>query len=43
MSSAHWTYTCPAGTYYHVSLLGLLKDIVSHRFWHWRRGDGWID
>lgn len=39
----HWSYTCPAGRYYNASLLGLLWDIVSHRAWHWRRGDGWVD
>lgn len=40
---ARWSYTCPAGQYYNVSLLGLLWDIVSHRAWHWRRGEGWVD
>ena len=38
-----WEYHCPAGTYYDRSLLGLLWAIVSHRCWHWRRGEGWVD
>ena len=25
------------------SLWGLFKEIVSHRYWHWKRGDGWVD
>jgi len=38
-----WEYRCPAGTYYDTTLRGLLWAIVSHRFWHWKRGDGWVD
>ena len=38
-----WEYHCPAGHYYDRSLLGLLWAIVSHRCWHWRRGEGWVD
>lgn len=38
-----WEYHCPAGRYYDTSLLGLLWSIVSHRWWHFRRGDGWVD
>jgi hypothetical protein len=39
----HWEYHCEAGSYYCATLLGLLREIVSHRWWHWRRGDGWSD
>jgi hypothetical protein len=38
-----WIYHCDAGQYYSTSLVGLVKDIVAHRFGHWRRGDGWVD
>jgi hypothetical protein len=38
-----WEYHCPAGMYYDTTLRGLLWAIVSHRFWHWKRGEGWID
>jgi hypothetical protein len=38
-----WIYECEAGEYYDTSLLALLWAIVTHRFWHWRRGDGWVD
>jgi hypothetical protein len=38
-----WEYHCEAGSYYCDTLLGLLREIVTHRFWHWRRGDGWRD
>ena len=40
---AVWRYECPAGEYYNTSLLGLCWDIITHRAWHWRRGDGWVD
>jgi len=39
----NWIYRCEAGEYQSASLRGLLKEIVMHRFWHWRRGDGWVD
>jgi hypothetical protein len=38
-----WEYHCPAGSYYATSLFTLVRDIVAHRWWHWRRGDGWVD
>jgi hypothetical protein len=38
-----YEYHCDAGSYSADSLLGLLREIVTHRFWHWRRGDGWVD
>jgi hypothetical protein len=39
----HWEYHCEAGSYSSPTLRGLLWAIVTHRLWHWRRGDGWVD
>jgi hypothetical protein len=38
-----WQYHCKAGEYYGRTLWQLLTEIVRHRLWHWRRGDGWVD
>lgn len=38
-----WQYQCPDGEYVNTSLAGLLWDILAHRWWHFRRGDGWRD
>jgi len=38
-----WSYHCRAGSYSGGSLLGLLREILAHRWWHFRRGDGWVD
>jgi hypothetical protein len=43
MKVSTWIYRCDAGEYWNDSLLGLLWDIFAHRWWHWRRGDGWRD
>jgi hypothetical protein len=32
-----------AGTYEADTLFRLLVEVFRHRFWHWRRGDGWVD
>lgn len=32
-----------AGSYEAESLPALLLEVIKHRFWHWRRGDGWVD
>lgn len=32
-----------AGEYRSNSVIGLLAEVLKHRFWHWKRGDGWID
>lgn len=29
--------------YFANNLASLLWSIVTHRFWHWRRGDAWQD
>jgi hypothetical protein len=43
MNVKTWIYRCDAGEYWSDSLLGLLWDLLTHRFEHWRRGDGWRD
>ena len=32
-----------AGAYYANSLPKLIFEMLKHRFWHFKRGDGWID
>ena len=32
-----------AGSYEADSVLLLVVEVVRHRFWHWKRGDGWVD
>jgi len=32
-----------AGSYYANSLLGLWWEVMRHRWFHLRRGDGWVD
>ena len=31
------------GTYFADTLWGLFVEIVKHRAWHLKRGDGWTD
>jgi len=31
------------GSYFGDTLWKLLTEIISHRWFHWKRGDGWID
>jgi len=31
------------GTYFADTLWGLFVEIISHRWFHFRRGDGWMD
>ena len=31
------------GSYFADSLWGLFKEIMKHRVWHWKRGEGWTD
>lgn len=31
------------GLYESDTFVGLLFEIVKHRFEHWRRGEGWVD
>ena len=30
-------------TYFGNTLWQVVKEIVKHRVWHWKRGDGWMD
>jgi hypothetical protein len=32
-----------SGTYYANSLIGLVSEVFTHRFNHWRKGEGWND
>ena len=38
-----WTYKCKAGLYKSDNLALLLMAIVSHRFSHFVKGEGFID
>jgi len=29
--------------YFATNIFGLFYNIVAHRIWHWRNGDGWKD
>lgn len=31
------------GDYAADSIAALLLEVLRHRAWHWRRGDGWVD
>ena len=31
------------GSYFADSLWELVMEMLSHRFKHWKRGDGWMD
>ena len=33
----------PSGSYFANSLWGLFTEIITHRFKHWKRGEGWKD
>ena len=35
--------TVDDGTYESETLAGLILEVLRHRFWHWRNGDGWRD
>ena len=32
-----------AGVYFGDSIWELIKEIIKHRTWHFKRGDGWVD
>ncbi len=32
-----------AGSYYANSIVGLVHEVITHRFHHWKRGEGWND
>jgi len=31
------------GTYFGNTLWQVFKEIITHRWFHWKRGDGWTD
>jgi hypothetical protein len=33
----------PQGIYEAETLPALLWEVLRHRFWHWRGGEGWVD
>ena len=33
----------PTGTYSADNIFGLMWEMTKHRFWHWRKGHGWMD
>ena len=41
--NAPFVLVTKVGSYSADSLLGLLRLVLEHRFWHWRQGDGWVD
>ena len=38
-----WRHLVDDGEYRANTLLGLLWEIFKHRYYHFRRGDGWRD
>ena len=46
MVEKKWKYILmlnDGGTYFADRLWGLFVEIVKHRVWHLKRGDGWVD
>ena len=31
------------GSQFADTLWGLFTELIKHRVWHWKRGDGWVD
>ena len=40
---SYYKLEVPAGAYEADSLSSLFLEVLKHRLWHWRRGDGWVD
>ena len=38
-----YTLLVDTGAYFSDSIFGLFWEMTKHRFWHWRKGHGWID
>ena len=38
-----YTLLVEGGTYYANSMIGLFWEMITHRFKHLMRGDGWMD
>ena len=42
----HWKYILllqDGGAYFGDTVWKLLTEIITHRWFHWKRGDGWMD
>ena len=42
-SDYKYTLLVGEGAYFAQSIWGLIMEVLNHRFWHWKRGDGWMD
>ena len=44
-TGAKWKYILivGAGSYFAHSLWGLFSEVMTHRFKHWIKGEGWYD
>jgi hypothetical protein len=45
IDTAEYKYTLlvGGGAYFAQSLWGLFIEVMTHRWFHWKRGDGWMD
>jgi hypothetical protein len=43
MGKPKFVLNVESGIYEADSLFSLMMEVIRHRLWHWRRGDGWID
>jgi len=42
-SKYKYTLLVGEGVYFASSVWGLFVEAITHRFWHWKAGDGWVD
>jgi len=42
-TTSKYTLMVDNGAYFSDSLFGLFWEMAKHRFWHWRKGHGWMD
>ena len=42
-TTSKYTLMMDKGAYFSDSLFGLFWEMTRHRFWHWRKGHGWMD
>jgi hypothetical protein len=43
MTPTRYRLKTPGGTYAADTLAALALEVLRHRLWHWRRGDGFRD
>ena len=45
VDTSEWKYTLVVGEgmYMGQSVWSLVTEIIKHRWFHWKRGDGWMD